>query len=84
MKKIIVSSEQDSSSYADLRKKVENKFEDEISELTKIYKNNFEKLSILEQTFAKNLERSISNNVQNEISNFQNEKENKTLFESAD
>lgn len=84
MKKIIVSSDQDSSSYADLRRKVENKFEDEIFELTKIYKDNFEKLSIIEQTFAKNLERSISNNVQNEISNFQNEKENRTLFESAD
>lgn len=84
MKKIIVSSDQDSSSYTDLRRKLENKFEDEIFELTKIYKDNFEKLSIIEQTFAKNLERSISNNVQNEISNFQNEKENSTLFESAD
>lgn len=84
MKKIIVSSYQDSSSYTDLRRKLENKFEDEIFELTKIYKDNFEKLSIIEQTFAKNLERSISNNVQNEISNFQNEKENSTLFESAD
>lgn len=84
MKKIIVSIDQDSSSYADLRRKVENKFEDEIFELTKIYKDNFERLSIIEQTFAKNLERSISNNVQNEISNFQNEKENRTLFESAD
>ena len=84
MKKIIVSSDQDSSSYTDLRRKLENKFEDEIFELTKIYKDNFEKLSIIEQTFAKNLERSISNNVQNEISNFQNEKENRTLFESAD